>query len=326
VRRWARRHPVAIAAVLLLAAALTAGLGTALAGGQSAAERDMQRGQAAYKEGRYPEAAEAFSAVLRADASRTDALLARGRAYQQLGENDPKYFGAAAGDFGAADEQAPDGRAKAGYAYCLNRQGNLPGAILQYREALRANFENAAVWNNLAYSYLKRGEYESAQEAVARALQLDPRLQAAYHNRALALLPQAHRLRQRCLRAAAKPTAGDKLTQARADLIGVLRHCLEDMHRALELGPPSAELYLDAARFHALLAQEQPGPEARAACLEWLAKAARLGCKPVDIEQDRVFGPLRDEPRFQDILRQCSSPPGQPPAPRLVDPLGGEQL
>lgn len=53
------------------------------------------------------------------------------------------------------------------------REGDFPGAIREYEEAVKRDPTNAPYYNNLAAAYLKMGVFNDAKKAVERSLELD---------------------------------------------------------------------------------------------------------------------------------------------------------
>lgn len=53
------------------------------------------------------------------------------------------------------------------------RDGDFPGAIREYEEAVRRDPNNASYYNNLAAAYLKMGVFNDAKKAVEKSLELD---------------------------------------------------------------------------------------------------------------------------------------------------------
>jgi tetratricopeptide (TPR) repeat protein len=117
----------------------------------------------------------------------------------QTADNSDSYL-AALSCYDAADEiltrsNDPNNRAgliRACRAYCFNRTGQHNLAIIQYRDAIKAGFENERVHNNLGYSYRVGSNIESdkkrieyAERELNTALQQNDNLQAAHYNRAL---------------------------------------------------------------------------------------------------------------------------------------------
>jgi len=65
------------------------------------------------------------------------------------------------------------------------RQRQHQKATPQFEQAIEEGYAPAEVWNDLGYSYLLDGDGPAAQRTLDRTLELDPGLQAGYHNRAM---------------------------------------------------------------------------------------------------------------------------------------------
>jgi serine/threonine protein kinase/Flp pilus assembly protein TadD len=352
-RRWLAGHARAVAAALVLGLALgTTGLlavsslphpeenaagleqGEPASPSEAAAVRSFQQGEAAFRRGHYQRAVEHLSRALEMDPERPEVWFARGRARQQLGGE--KDLGLALADYEQAGRRYPAGKAQAGkakacIAYCLNRLGKHGQARFLYEEALAAGFAPAEVCNDLGYSYLQQARFAEAGLALDRALDLDPGLRAAYHNRALLAHRRAFLLIQEG--AAEKLLPPERLPppqeRARARLARCLQQGIDDVRKAIAAGPGNAELYCNAARLCTLAAQEYP-QQARAWITEgqgYLAKAVKLGEDRTRLAWDSSLTLLFDTAGAKD-LRQGPRP--RPAAAvltsRLVDPLAPSAL
>jgi tetratricopeptide (TPR) repeat protein len=334
-RRWVGRHRRAV-----LAAAL-AGLLVLLTGAYLWSLRDpyavrrLNRGLDDYRQGEYARAVECFTDALQADPRLARALFARGRAYQRLGAADKGNFGLALGDFQRADELTPSGKIKACLGYCSNRLELPRDAKFYYEEATAAGFANAAVFNNLGCTYLELGDLRLARENLDRALALDPTLQAAFHNRALAYLQQA--LRRRAALGPPQQVGGgagkgarrkdDDREAAAQELSRLLEKGFVDVRQAMERGPVTAKLCYDATRLCVLAAEfggpAPPAPDYVTLALDYAERAVRHGHNPQGLAADPLLKGLKQQRRFQDLTR-LPPPAGTPQQPsRLIDPLRG---
>ncbi len=289
-RRWVRDHrkPVSGAVLALLAVALC--WGAFLVFRPSYQVRQLRRGLEYYDQGRYELAVECFDNAIRAAPEDFgDAMLARGKAHLKL--NDPR---AAFEDFRAAIEQEPSASASAGMGYCLSQLRSHKEAILYYRMALSMGNRSAALLNNIGYTYVKLHLLEDAEALLKQAAELDGELQAAHYNLAALYLERAG--------------AGQSLPAAAHFHVS----------KAIEIGPPSADLYWTAS----LLAMSAAKQDAQAAhrALGYLEKALALGLDVAGLKSDPLFRPLRDLEQFQRLL---ATPPGVKPTPPvlLLDPL-----
>jgi serine/threonine protein kinase/tetratricopeptide (TPR) repeat protein len=284
-------------------------------------------GREAYQECKYKAAADHFKAVLDAEPGRRDVLLARARSYVKLGETDKDSFNLAFADLQSAEALEPSGELSAAFCYCVVRMGGLTDlALFKANESVERGFATAEAHNNLAYCFmLKSNKLDQAEACLAKALAINSKLQAAYHNRGLL------RLQQACAAPMGVkpvqqfnvlPTADQKDLHCRA----LLAQAKADLGEALEIGPATMELCRDLARLHAfsahLPAPMQPGtPIDVASALKYLRFAVENGYDPKLVAEDGAFRILRDDPRFQAL---CEARPGtkqMPPTVRLVNPL-----
>src|SRR5581483_4810517 len=216
---------------------------------------------------------------------------ARGRAYQQDGQ-----YERAAEEYRQLAKVCDDPRVKACLAYCNGCLNNHRLAAELYGEVIKAGDVGAVVLNNLGYSYCRDNAFTKALENFGKAIELDPKLQAAYHNRARVLAQLALPPRRQ----------------------GTLPDAIRDIGEALKLGPKTAELYYDAACYCA----QDPALTERA--LDHLDSALALGISPRRANGDLIFAPLVAHPRFAALLRRdrAGAPASIKPV-LLVDPVTG---
>jgi tetratricopeptide (TPR) repeat protein len=276
-RRWAVVHWRKVLAASIPVAAVCAASGALLSSEAEhpaelhvvsqpvGAQWHLKQGQDAYDQGRYQETIEHCDRALKAEPKLASALLLEGRAYQQLGD-----FRKALDDYEAADQRAPDGQTKARMGYCWNRRKRHAEAIEQYNKAIAAGLELAAVYNNLGYSYLQVSQLDKAVECLDKAVRLDPRLQAAYHNRARACGLRALHGNDRAI-----PS-----------------QVLQDIDKAWALGPKTMELADHAAWLYAEAARQDKSRLPFA--LNYVAEAIRRGKNPQIVAKDPTFDVFRD--------------------------------
>lgn len=307
VRHWLKCHPRATATALATVLAVSLSAGWVVAHMDPYSVRALKRGHAEFRHGNYSQAALHFTRSLERDRN-AETLLARGRAHLKLSDLE-----SALADFKAAHEMAADGRIKAALAYCLSLEKLHDNAAFYYRKAVDAGFAPAAVYNDLGYSLLASKldvHRDQAQEALDKAIKLDPGLQAAHHNRARV-----------------------DLDRARAEPWFV--PSTHAINTALQLGPISSELWMDAAKLHWQVAQRRRQQLAAAgqlaaaqadyrshveSTLECLTQAVAAGEDPISLKNE-FFAGLRTDPAFQRLLSQPASPNLPSKSQRLVDPL-----
>jgi tetratricopeptide (TPR) repeat protein len=216
-----------------------------------------------------------------------EAFVERGRSRQQRGE-----FGGALDDSLNANQLREDGRTLAFIAYSMNLSRSDKSAIPYYEKALAAGFQTPELYNNLGYSYAQgsRPNWTRAREHLDRAIQLNPNLQAARHNRALLDLSQALR---------------DEHYQPRDGMW--------DIKAALQLGAVPADMYRDAACIFAVAAERDPTLTRQA--VDYVRLALENGFNPAEIAKDNCLLSLRGDGDFQKLVAQ---PAGPPPATKSV--------
>jgi eukaryotic-like serine/threonine-protein kinase len=295
--RWLKRQPrrTAAAAVLLLTLATLAAF--LWLSRPPYSERQFQQGRALYRQGQYSEAVHCFSAALEADPARTDALFARGRAYQQWAGADKRYYDSAITDYALADKLAPSGRNKACIGYCFSRLGQPYGARGWYDAAIAAGFAPAEVLNNRGCAQLQLKDVEEAVESLSEAIKRKPNLQAALYNRA-----RARRQEALALRSSLKGPASAEVDRR---IRVVLQNGLADIRQALAAAPSVARLYRDAA--HLCLLASADNRELKREALSYLSLAVEHGDDPRKLAGDRRFELLKNEPQFK-LLSQRGAP------------------
>ena len=271
--------------------------------------RAYKEGRAAYVAGDYAHAETRFDQALR-DCSNEKArriyLLAHGAAALRQGEadNDSIKLNRAQVDFVEANKLQADGPTLARIGYCSSRLQQHETAVKQYREAVAAGFTSAGLYNDRGFSAWKTNDLETPQEDFDAALKADADLPAALYNRA------SFALRGReCY-----PISSHSISET----------AVEDMRRAVELGPEDRLLFEYAATIYAYAAQDgKPGDaKARAAqSLIYLRKAYDCGASVERLEDRPVFKEvLGSFPEFQALQRAPRKTVQRAQTLRLVDP------
>jgi serine/threonine protein kinase len=335
LRRWARMHPVLAAGICGLAVAGTSLASHVVATREPYAFREQNRGLTAYQQGDYPTAIEHFNRALEADPRLAATAYTRGRAHQHQ-----RMLKAALDDYTLADSIAPTGVTAASMGYCQTWLNMHEAAIASYNEAIRRGYAPAAVFNAIGYTYLVAGgsdvakKLEAARRSLDRAIDLDPSMQAAYHNRAVVGL------------------------QAIRPPFGIREQAIKDIRRAMELGRESAQLYHDAAYIYAEAGYEDAGhsgllempmipcggptllAQLAAGCavsdaqatiwapqaVDCLRKAAELGDDTKSYARDYLFRGLQQRPDFQALRAVKPSGRGLVGAPLVPDPAPERRL
>jgi tetratricopeptide (TPR) repeat protein len=259
-------------------------------------QRQLKEGLRAFEQGQYAEAIDHLSNSL-AEAESPEAYLARGRAYLKVGKRK-----AAEDDLLMADKLQPTGQTQAALGYCYNAMGNHDWAVGCYRIAIQRGFKTAVVFNNLGYSlkFTPDAGDESAQ-FLRKAIQADPHLQPAYYNLATLQLKKAWDDHDR-RRLSPEP----------------LKEGLAAMDKAIELGPATAQLHLDAAYLWVLAARMEPRWKEQA--LKHLDAAIDRGLPPANLKKDKILRPLEGE-RFKQLTERPAVNASPPPLLRVLDPL-----
>ncbi len=244
------------------------------------------------------------------DKSRAAEQFERGR--QQLAKNDRST---AYGLFQESNRLSSEGgRALACMAY-LRALGKLHQEALNgWNAALAAGFRpSAELHNNRGYSAMMLYEaarktenreaeasrwYDTAQADFNEAIRLNPKLQAPYLNRSLLVLHRQLKY------------PGQEFPDQAVDDVG----------QALRLGPVSAGLACDAARVFILVSARRP--ELKEEALQFLKQAIEKGFDPNYLQyEQQLFAPLKNDPRFQELLKSKPRAVSVIPQIEIVDPI-----
>jgi Flp pilus assembly protein TadD len=256
---------------------------------------DLQLGHEAHARQDYELAVTHFGRHLANHTKDGDAWFARGLAFLRLAEQGRQSFGLAVSDLGQADQLRPDVQTKACLGYALQREDDRKSASLYYVEAIKRGCDSAAVFNNLGYIYLTSSQWSEAERCFDRAVKLQPGLQEAYHNRGRMYLMLA-KPRPRMV-----ATATTRKPAARSEE-NLLEQALRDVSRAIELGPPSCHLYLDAAAACARLTAYDP--ELRDRAIGWLDLGLQYGLDPKQLERNYFTGILAGHCWFEELRQR----------------------
>jgi tetratricopeptide (TPR) repeat protein len=227
------------------------------------------RSELACRQGDYADARRDLDEYLRAHPQDARIWLQRGGISLKL-----KQYDLAVTDFLAAKRLQPDGLSNACLAYALKANGQPKEARYYFAQAIEAGYQSAAVFNDLGYLLLKDVALVEAERHLTQAIRLAPNLQAAYHNRGLVYVKQAIMRPEPAARPARASNRPDE---------GLLERARSDFTQALAIGPPSGELYLDAARASAYLAASDAVRTAEV--VRYLAAGIEHGLDPAALRQ-----------------------------------------
>jgi len=289
-RRWAVNHPkrVALFAALLLAAALSAGGYFALRDPYSVRQFKMAEQYAA--QGDYDRAIRHLNESARSAPNRPQTLLARAKVHQKRGE-----FGLAIDDLKVLDRIDPDPVYQAAAAYCMAKLSHHDAALHYNNKAAERGYRSPAMLNNMAYSHIRKGRLDRAEEILRRAIEDHPDVGPAHHNFIVIALNRVY--------------GGHPVSDAMID----------STRKAELLCAPSADLFLAVAALYSLASRHDPSLES--AAIGNLRRAVRYGSDPAALASGRAFSPLRDLPEFQAVLELKPGLPQPVEAERLVNPL-----
>ena len=289
--RWMGNHRKLVAGVAttLLALILAASLFLALRPPYDV--RQLQLGVAFNKQGKYAEAVEHLNNSLLAKPVSADALSARGRAYQGLKEYQPAYQ-----DYYSAYQLAPVPTTKACEGYCLSQMKSHKAAIAAYQTALKAGYDSPALaYNNIGFSYLMLRQFDEAEKCFQLAIQTNGNLQAPRYSILEIYLYRA--------------VHGQPIPDA----------AFVHATRAIEIGPPTADLCRRVSALYAMSAMQNPILIQPA--IKFVEKAVELGYNAKVFASDPIYSVLQKEPAFHDALKRRATTSNALKAIQLLDPL-----
>jgi serine/threonine protein kinase/Flp pilus assembly protein TadD len=296
-QRWRRRlarHPYAVFGAGLAAVVLLVAVAAFAALRDPYPQRQLKQGQRAFDQGQYAAAIDHLSLSL-AESESPEAYVARGRAYLKVGKRK-----AAEDDLILADKLQPTAQTQAALGYCYSVAENHRWAVGCYRIALERGLESAVVFNNLGYSLMFTPDADDeAAQFLRKAIKADPRLQTPYYNLACLELKKAWNDRDHI-----SPDG--------------LKEGLAAMAKAIERGPATAQLHLDAAHLWVLAAKIEPRWKERA--LEHLNAAIDRGLPPGTLLKDKILRPLEGD-EFKRLTERPAVEVSQTPVLRVLDPL-----
>ncbi len=249
--RWLQGHRLLAGVCALCLLFLAAAAGRAWKNLPSPADRAYQRGLACLKADDPEAAVAALQDCVERERSRAVAWFLLARAHEKLGDWD-----CAVQCYQQARDCADDPWIDAclGTAILRNK-GPSATALAHLRDAHRNGLETAGLYNNLGLACRMRYRLDEAQTWLNLAIKHQPDLQAAYLNRAVLARSIAFR-------------DGTPLPSTAVD----------DIEKAIELGPPSVELYTQAAALH--LASQAEGEPPSPKAIERLTEALRHSQQP----------------------------------------------
>lgn len=290
--RWIGNHRRLVGSAATLAFALVAAVSLFLALRPPYAVRQLERGIAFDRAGQYTLAVDCLNDAVRANPTCGEALFSRGRTYQHLGD-----FRMAYQDYSAAYRLTRHSLYKACEGHCLNRINSHKAAIAAYRLALDGGYESPALlYNNMGFSYRILRQIDEAESCLRSAIRIDDRLQAVHYNIVMTALQRA-------------------LHQPGRIPDTAFLHAT----KAIELGPPSPDLYQGIAALYATAAKQDR--RLIPPTIEYVGKAVELGARPEAFASDVTYSALHTEAAFRHALKKSVSTSSPSKAIQLLDPI-----
>jgi serine/threonine protein kinase/Tfp pilus assembly protein PilF len=255
----------------------------------------VNQGWQAYDARRYRQAIGLFRKALDEDSNHGRAWVGLGRAYQSTVD-----FDAAIAAFEKAAAHDPDGRILACLAYCQQKNRLYARAIVSYARAIEAGYRPAEILNNLAHCHGNKGDLDTARRYLDRIIEENPAMQAARVQRAWAELRTA---------------------QGNSDYLPTIG--IEDIERAIEIGPPGPDLHYLGACLHAVCATRgKPGNGHTGETLRHVQQAVQGGSDPRTFRAEpNIHALLGNNPRYLELLGRRPSMRHPSSTPLILDPV-----
>ena len=289
-KRWVRNHRARVSLCTAPLLMLVLAIGIFLVCRDPYSVRQLKRGLEHTNAGKYELAVECFDRSLRSNPNCFDAVFARGRAYERMGD-----FRQALQDFQQLSRDTPTPQVWACQGFCLSKLRLNQAAIHSYRTALDMGYSSPAVLNNIGLSCLKLRQFDEAEQYLKEAIRLDERMAAAHFN----LLSV---FSSRALKGQPVPRAA-----------------LACCEKAMESSPPSRDLYLCAAVVYAVAARENAILRSRA--IDCLKEAVAHGLDPQSFQSTAAFALLRDQEEFKRLLFGAAGTEASTKLDALIDPI-----
>ena len=171
-RRWMGNHRRLVTATGAMFLAFVLGTSLFLALRPSYGARQLRDGLAHERQGQYALAVDCLTDSLRDDPNSSEALFARGRAEQRLGQ----YYQALL-DYRASYQLNPAPIVKVWEGYCADLWHAYYDAIAAYEWALKGGCRSPAIYNNLGFSCYYVAQFGEAEKYLQRAIEMDGDLQ-----------------------------------------------------------------------------------------------------------------------------------------------------
>jgi len=187
------------------------------------------------------------------------------------------------------------------YGLFLSTQGRLDQGLEEMKKAQTLDPLSPMITTSVGEVFLYKGQYDEALEQARRALEMNPNLPGA--NRTLTLAYWNKGMHEEAFTQSERWASVDPL---RASDVPVVLRSLADGNRAKAIAAirDSKQITpLSKARYSALVGEKD-------SALEWLTEAINeRDPKTPFINGWPAFDPLRDDPRFQDLLRRMNLEP-----------------
>ena len=153
------------------------GVSNNLAGDQTRAREQLDKGKELFRNDQDAEAVLAFMEAVRLDPELAEAHFRLGLGYESLGKRDEAesaYKKAAEAYKKYFEEHENDGEAHYNLGQIYANLGNYSEAIRQYREATKLKEDDPDIYYDLGVAHTKLAQYDAAAVAFSKSLEIDP--------------------------------------------------------------------------------------------------------------------------------------------------------
>lgn len=295
------------------AAALAAGVfGAYLSMRPPERDRLFARGVSEYHAGRYQEARDYFRQSVVADSKFGPAYLARGccALQQYFIDSDRRWMDVAKSDLMIAGSHLATPDVKRVQAYCFINSGDIVSADVWYRDLLRDPQQcDTEILNNLAYCLEKivvttlpqsrEPQFTESDYLLRVAMKKDPNSWQPFLNFAIL-----------------------ELTRHRSNKGFIPRDGLRAVRRLIELNPADSHSFLVAAKLSGIVGLADNDSLLVSDCIRYAREAVLRGhvFEDVELEHGTPFSLIRDDDRFEEVLRLPPSNKVPTVADRVIKP------
>jgi tetratricopeptide (TPR) repeat protein len=187
----------------------------------------------------------------------------------------------------------------------LLKQGKLPEAIAEFRQAVTVDPAYPAAWRNLGFALDKAGQVDEAVTAYQQAVALEPEVNTLNNLGVLYDKKERYREAIQAFEKALKLDPGNATVQKNLEQARQNQGILQERQARITQAKQEAEARPRDPRAAYNLARVYASFDETDNALTWLAKALQLGYDDLDfVRTDPVLAGLRKDPRFEQVFEK----------------------